>query len=391
MPPRHHVALDSWRGIAALMVALYHFQTTSVVFQSALFRNAWLFVDFFFVLSGFVIAANYRDRLAEGFGAVKFLLLRLGRLYPLHVVMLFGFVATELALYLAASGMKLGSGREYFTGQTAPIGILTNLLLIQGLGIHNGLTWNGVAWSISTEMWAYVVFAVLATRFAKSLDSAMWLIIAVMFVYCLIEKLLPPGSGRFMEFARCLYGFCVGVLLHKAFLAVDRAGTVDRMSIGRITAIEAVALVLAVVFVIVARELPTHALAPMAFAPAVLVYAFDRGRISRLLQARSLVFMGTLSYSIYLIHPFVQTRILLPIGLAVQKVTGLPLLSVDQRPGGTFIWGASELQSLILTGMMAAVVIACAWMTYRLIEAPGRDMMRRAVSRPAQTGWRALA
>src|SRR3979409_173570 len=97
------VALDSWRGIAACLVALFHFEAYSHLVYSHLngapfLRNSWLFVDFFFVLSGFVIAANYQQRLREGFGVGRFLLLRLGRLYPLHLFMLAAAVAVKLAL-----------------------------------------------------------------------------------------------------------------------------------------------------------------------------------------------------------------------------------------------------------------------------------------------------
>ncbi|WP_454616650.1 hypothetical protein [Bradyrhizobium cenepequi] len=55
-------------------------------------RKAYLFVDFFFVLTGFVIASNYRSRLADGFSAGRFLVLRLGRIYPLHIVTLLLFI-----------------------------------------------------------------------------------------------------------------------------------------------------------------------------------------------------------------------------------------------------------------------------------------------------------
>src|SRR5437762_9602227 len=78
------VVLDSWRGIAACLVALFHLDAYSHLYGVPFLRNSWLFVDFFFVLSGFVIAANYQQRLLEGFGVGRFLLLRLGRLYPLH-------------------------------------------------------------------------------------------------------------------------------------------------------------------------------------------------------------------------------------------------------------------------------------------------------------------
>jgi peptidoglycan/LPS O-acetylase OafA/YrhL len=58
-PPHRFVVLDSLCGVCALMVTLYHLNAYSVVKALPFFINAYLFVDFFFVLSGFVIATNY--------------------------------------------------------------------------------------------------------------------------------------------------------------------------------------------------------------------------------------------------------------------------------------------------------------------------------------------
>ncbi len=60
------LVLDSWRGIAACLVALFHLDAYSHLYAVPFLRNSWLFVDFFFVLSGFVIAANYQQRLRDG-------------------------------------------------------------------------------------------------------------------------------------------------------------------------------------------------------------------------------------------------------------------------------------------------------------------------------------
>ncbi len=109
--PRHFVALDSLRGIAALMVAFHHFRTDSLLDGLTIVRQAWLFVDFFFLLSGFVIAATYRDRLARGHGVLPFMLLRIGRLYPLHLAILAAFVAAEGALLIAGPGFGAEDAR----------------------------------------------------------------------------------------------------------------------------------------------------------------------------------------------------------------------------------------------------------------------------------------
>src|SRR5437016_14473091 len=106
------VVLDSWRGIAACLVALFHLDAYSHLYGVPFLRNSWPFVDFFFVLSGFVIAANYQQRLLDGFGAGQFLLLRLGRLYPLHFAMLALLVALKLLMLIPAFSSITGAAPD---------------------------------------------------------------------------------------------------------------------------------------------------------------------------------------------------------------------------------------------------------------------------------------
>jgi len=94
---KHFRVLDSWRGIAALLVAIFHLNVYSAIYPLDFIRNAYLFVDFFFVLSGFVITHSYAGRLGTLEDLGSFAVKRLGRLWPLHVVVLLAFVAVESA------------------------------------------------------------------------------------------------------------------------------------------------------------------------------------------------------------------------------------------------------------------------------------------------------
>src|SRR5215467_5563526 len=76
--------LDSWRGICAMMVVLYHVPEFFFFSDLAVIRSGWLFVDFFFVLSGFVITYAYGSELANFRDAGQFIMKRFFRLYPLH-------------------------------------------------------------------------------------------------------------------------------------------------------------------------------------------------------------------------------------------------------------------------------------------------------------------
>jgi peptidoglycan/LPS O-acetylase OafA/YrhL len=154
------VALDAWRGIAALMVALYRLEADGWLYSLPFIRNAYLFVDFFFVLSGFVIAHAYLGRLGTGTSQMVFLVRRFGRVWPLHAFLLALFVSFELGrglLWYARSGSF-----DAFAGARAPIPILWDGLLLQTLGFTGPTLWNTPAWSISTEFWTYCLFALLS-------------------------------------------------------------------------------------------------------------------------------------------------------------------------------------------------------------------------------------
>ena len=76
---RIYAALDSWRGVCACMVALAHVHTVGLAANWPFIKHSYLFVDFFFVLSGFIIFENYFDRLKQGFSLTRFMFLRFGR------------------------------------------------------------------------------------------------------------------------------------------------------------------------------------------------------------------------------------------------------------------------------------------------------------------------
>ena len=107
-------ALDAWRGVCALLVAMFHLQAYSHIYDWSLVRHSFLFVDFFFVLSGFVIAGSYRAKLLGGFSIWHFMLLRFGRLYPLHLAILAIFIGIEL-LRFRFSGILGGESGDKFT------------------------------------------------------------------------------------------------------------------------------------------------------------------------------------------------------------------------------------------------------------------------------------
>src|SRR5882724_9776652 len=146
--------LDGWRGACALLVALFHLDAYWHFYETPLIRNAWLFVDFFFVLSGFVISHAYRGRLSDWREARSFVVRRVGRLWPLHMAVLALFILLEALKLAVVSTGHVGGDSLAFTDTKAFDAIAANIVLIQSLGVYDHLTWNFPSWSISTEFYA---------------------------------------------------------------------------------------------------------------------------------------------------------------------------------------------------------------------------------------------
>lgn len=378
--------LDGWRGICALLVVLFHFNALGTLYGLPLVRNSFLFVDFFFVLSGFVISYAYCDKIDTVRDMATFIVRRFGRLWPLHVATLAAFVVFELAKEPIAqlSGAQLKTPAFDPNSPALCEAILTNVLFLHSLGIHERLTWNHPSWSISTEFFAYITFALLSLlRFGRSIVWPALISVAAGLVVVVYSKFLMNVTYD-LGYFRCICGFFVGHLVFRLW----RAGIPAlRFS----TAAEAGALVGVFAFVGLLGATRWSFASPLVFGVAVWVFAHEAGSVSQLMRSRALVTLGAWSYSIYMVHALVV--MLINRGLkVVERIAGVPLLIDGPREseGGLreLVSFGSPLAMDLLTVGYLAVVVALAAMTYRFIEVPGREffnrLARRMVDRPAQ-------
>lgn len=352
-------ALDAWRGVCAVLVALYHLPVGWSLGDWAVVRNGFLFVDFFFVLSGFVISHAYGERLSGGRAYGAFLIRRFGRVWPLHVVVLLAFAAVE-AVKLALLADPAGGER------TSAFAFLTNLTLVHGLGIHGTLTWNPLSWSISVEFWVYVLFglAVLAGgRWRVGLTVA-----AGVAGLAVLAAFSPHGMDATYDYGlfRCLYGFAVGCGTYALWRRTPRRSIPAPARKGAATALEGVAVAAAVLFVANSGHDPAALAAPLVFAGVVWVFAHEAGAVSRALTTPALQYLGAISYGIYIIH-------------------GLLLYVVTNAIGLSARWGGKDGGAVAVHGpagdalaiAYAAAVIALAALAARLVEGPGRRAFNR--------------
>lgn len=360
MKQQRFVALDSLRGICAVMVAIYHFSTDSLLANLPFIENGYLFVDFFFVLSGFVIASSYGERLRSGFPISRFMFLRLGRLYPLHI-----FV---LCLYL-----PVAIGGAYSASSFWITALLLQVFTDGQLG-----NWNPPSWSISAEVWTYLIFA-LSCRFAgRHLQWMLGLLIvaAIPFLLWTTDRYLNVCFEGGV--ARCLFGFSMGAI---AFFYWSRR---DKPSLSSLsfTLIELGVVAASLVVVSIAAAGPLSFLCPPVFVAAILTFAHERGYISSILKSSALKTVGMLSYSIYMTHMFVQARLLNLIGLLSAHVW----LPISKEVAGTQTISSNiPFVADLTVVLMVAAVIGFAYLTFSLIEEPFRRWSRDSyVLRPPE-------
>ncbi|GAC1405381.1 MAG: acyltransferase [Novosphingobium sp.] len=359
-PSHRYLALDSWRGIAALGVVMHHVSGDHGLVSMDWHGALGLCVDFFFVLSGFVIAGAYGQRLAQGFPVRTFLWLRLGRIYPMHVVVLVIYIVVELVL--AILGWTHG-GHHAFTGTREPSAILPTLLLVQAFTMPGQDSWNIQSWSISVELWLYVVWA-LAWRLIGR--GAVPLAVLVSAALMAIAAFRPEWIGPQMWAVRGFCGFGLGMgtwLLH------ERIG-VRELGNGVATALELVLVVAAAAAVVPFAPL---IVADPVFAGLVLVFAFQRGAVSRLLQRGPFVLVGTISYSLYMIHGFVLGRCF-DVLAAVEHYAGVTLVGKTWFGSAMLVTGTT-VTNLLTVAMMAASV-GVGWVFWRFVEEPARRWSR---------------
>lgn len=355
-------ALEGARGVAALLVALYHYPFTGMLREVEVIRHGWTAVDLFFVMSGFIMSTTYASSLRSPDQWRSFAIKRVGRLYPLHLVTLlaaiaFPFAIDQLRELLAPLGVVHG---EFVRDE--PIfewwSFVTNLLLIQALGVHEHLTYNTPAWSISTEFWTYAVFAASCAAATMARRKVVWASLALLGMAVLLLQTRHDNLNITYDFAifRCFAGFFMGALVGQWRLG--------RRELPRSTLLLVQLLALGAYLFITAsadrRPLLTMAL-PLVFVPLVAALSYDVGPLCDLLRSAPLRWLGTLSYSVYMIHEVVLLNLIFPVR------SRLPAIFEHD-----------------LTAALAyvALVLGLGAATYRWIEVPAREWFRQRARAP---------
>ncbi len=344
--------LESIRGIAALLVVLYHVPAWNAAFARAtLVRNGYLMVELFFVLSGFVIFRSYANRMTSLQDVVRFQFLRFGRLYPVHLLFLVAFLlllnGSRLLVELAGRQPE-GAGFQNSVGV-----VIQQLTLTQAIGPWgHALSLNTPAWSISVEFYTYLVFALVAllTPVVRN----------VVFVSLFVMALLAQFNGWLPGFSyvtECFAGFFLGCLT--ACCAARWKPDIGPM-------VAWASLLALMAFLLWREPRPGEFEWPIYFLTAIVILAMT-GPTDNSLRAALRVgwmrYLGELSYSVYMSHALLIALFekVLRVMFGVNALTGTPLTGIQQG---------------VVVGLLLGLIVAVSALVYEKIEKPCRSAAR---------------
>lgn len=366
------IVLDSFRGLCALSVVLFHVHVPNSLTEWAFFRNSHLFVEFFFVLSGFVLFHTYK-KLSRFDDFKQFIVKRLFRLYPLHIFMLAIFILFEFGKGFAEMKGFSFNGHA-FSGSNSPHEIIPNIFLLQAwLNNADALSFNGPSWSISAEMYVYVLFAliiILSRKFGIYIFAS---IAAFAFFNLISETDLYKMTA--LRVCSC---FFLGTLTYCAH------SRIASRCFSRTTLTLLESLVVLGIFIILSADIKNQGvIASIWFSIVIVIFSFEGGLISSFLKQKYFAILGKLSYSIYMIHLAV-IFVLVSSALILSRFTlsnFAPMLK-DPRSGEMirYVSAGSPLANNLLVLAVLVVIVMLAQLSWRYIELRGITLGQKILS-----------
>tara|TARA_B110000967_G_C18857965_1_gene548303 strand:+ start:665 stop:1720 length:1056 start_codon:yes stop_codon:yes gene_type:complete len=286
--------LDVFRALAALSICAIHFNYNS--FTHNYIANL-LFVQLFFSLSGFVIFLNYYHNLTKFNNLLDFIKKRFKRLYPLHFFFLILFVILEFLKYISATKYGLEFNNKPFSTNNT-YSFFSNIFFLQHLA--DGFTFNTPAWSISVEFWLYITFAFLLLFLKKYiiLFAAIYSIIFISFfshIYGQAHTINSYYSGLYSFFVGCL--FC--------YLFIRRKFIIKSLFYDFFYLIILVTFLSEIFYfkLLVSKEYLYSIFFGLIFFMSC--YLNKNSIIYKIVFNSFFMFLGKISYSIYLSHVFI--------------------------------------------------------------------------------------
>ncbi len=344
--PKPLPALTGLRGVGAVLVVLYHMIYSMRI---PILDEGYMGVDLFFILSGFIMSHVYGDRVnfISRREYLDFLKSRLARVYPLHIFTL--LLLLLIVVILPGFSIPYSHARGRFG-----IGsFVANTLLVQTWGFGYPGSWNGPSWSLSAEWFAYLCLPVILlpirlirTRIAALVASILSVVVLYSSLRYLGYRSFDTAIGR-AGMLRMLSEFSLGCIIYRLYLMPSRNDIMIATSL----------FILAVIAAWISPR--PDAFLVIVSACAVFLGSQSTGIVAWTLSLRFVVFLGDISFSVYMIHWIVLQ--------IFNWLTGRGLILA-----GTWL----------MTDATLFIIIVClSYLSYRFIEKPARAW-GKALGRP---------
>lgn len=308
-------SLTSLRFLAIMIVVVHHLR--DLVGWGP--KTGWgaVGVTFFFVLSGFVLSINYKN-IVSCKDAISFLWRRFARLYPLYFLT---FIVSFFVIHFYNINLDTGI-----------VSSLANLFLLQSWFSSSQIhfAYNSASWAISTLVFFYIVFILIqfdSPRNILVIISVSLLSLIFSVCYILINNCEPLQIHWLIHMVPTnrIVVFLFGILLAKLFLSkvnrfkkinfltasffevvllvliIDRLSTCSVLNI----LVQSVNSVIDAPLLLSRQLIDIYFLSPVLCGLLIFVCSLEHGIISRILVAKPLIFLGELSFAIYLSHQLI--------------------------------------------------------------------------------------
>ncbi len=372
--------LTSLRGIAAILVAVLHFHFFVIPVATShvahVIDKFYLMVDLFFILSGFIMCYVYEPNFSKGIKKARyknFIVARLARIYPLHVLTICAEVLIFLCLVSKVGYDNLGSFKQHLYRLD---GIPVQLAFLQTVGIYNFDTWNAPAWSLSAEWWAYVLFPFLFVVFIKLKGAKRFLPIIIAILGWILIEFVLSAKEPFMDFPlnpnkttldvnwhygtlRGIIGFICGMGI---WLVFERLNFKSVLGNGW-------ALIVLTVFSIVSMAIGWFdVISVFLIAVIILTSAYGSKNINKFYSISVLKKLGDWSFSIYIWHMILIHALL------------IPFTQVGGNSKNAFQTFSVNMPPTLLLVVFLFITATIGWLSFKYIETPTRKWIKRKFS-----------
>ena len=365
--------LTPLRGIAALIVVVFHSNLDLIPFMPINNRHfitmGWLWVDFFFVLSGFILFYVYADNFknsVNGTSYWKYIKARFARVYPLHFFTMIWCLICALIIIHYAKGIH-----PFYWGMFNPMTAIPSLFLAQSIGLSSGAPLNTPSWSLSTEWWMYMIFPLIVPYFYRlkkmgkmlTLGGIAGLFLFIKYYLGPVGLPFPGGSPSLNIIAdfgifRCMAGFVLGMFLFTIYQESTAINFFRRD------------WVFAVFFfgALIAMQMGAEDILVIAFFPFIILSAaYNTTSIKKILDFSFLQRLGDWSFSIYMVH--VPIIYLFWIYQTLQNPTWWATFPPPAAVPENYTTG------WWLCLLLVALTLLVASFTYKYIEVPSRNYL----------------